>query len=95
MAILLQKAHPQKLNKLLANSMYILGCCEVQLYGYHAHAGRAKYDFAPYKTVCLHNFEHYDVTNGHFAQKGHPQKFTKLLSQLHVYPRMLLRTILC
>ena len=25
--------------------MYMLGCCEEQFYGDHAHAGRTKYDF--------------------------------------------------
>ena len=40
---------------------------------------------SPYKTVFLHYFDHYDVTNGHFARKGHPQKLTKLFSQLNVY----------
>ena len=49
---------------------------------------------SPYKTVFLHYFDHYDVTNGHFARKGHPQKFSKLFSQLQVYLRMLRREIL-
>ena len=39
---------------------------------------------------CIfHYFDHYDVTNGHFPQKGHPQKLIKLFSQLHTYHRML------
>ena len=29
------------------SSMYILGCCEEQFYGNHAHLGRTKYDFSP------------------------------------------------
>ena len=29
------------------NSMYILGCCEEQFYGNHAHLARTKYDFPP------------------------------------------------
>ena len=39
---------------------------------------------------CIfHYFDSYDVTNGHFPQKGHPQKLIKLFSQLHTYHRML------
>ena len=43
----------------------------------------------PSKTLILPYFDPYDVTNGHFAQKGHPQKLVKRFSQLSVYLRML------
>ena len=42
-----QKGHPQKLTKLFSQPMYLLGSCEEQFYGDHAHAGRTKYDFPP------------------------------------------------
>ena len=88
MAIFLKRAMLKNGLTFFHNSMYILGYCEEQLYDHHAHVSGTKNDFPPI-TVFLRSFDPYDVTNGHFSQKGHPQTF----SQLYVYPRMLRRTI--
>ena len=94
MAILLKRAILKKWPNFFNNSMYILGACEEQFYGDHTHLGRTKIWFPPSKIVFLHYFDNYDVTNRHFSQKDHPQKLNKLVSQLHVYPRMLRGAIL-
>ena len=47
MVIWLKRAIIKNLPNFFHNSMYILGCCEEQLYGNHAHLGRTKYDFPP------------------------------------------------
>ena len=94
MAILLERVILKNWLNFFHSSMYIWGCCEEQFYGDHARAGWTKYDFPPHRLYFYLIFDHYDVTNGHFAQKVHTQKLIKLFSQLYVYPRMLRRTIL-
>ena len=47
MAILLKRSIRKNWSNFFHNSMYILGCCEEQFYGNHAHLGRTKYDFPP------------------------------------------------
>ena len=88
MVILRKMAILKNCSKFFHNSIHIIGYWQVQFFGNHTHVSRTKNDF-PLQDCILPYFDPYDVTNGHFSQKGHPQKLAKLFSQLPIYIRML------
>ena len=62
------------------NSIHIIGCWQVHFFSNHTNGSRTQKTFFPPRLYFLPYFESYDVTNGHFAQKGHPQKSLKVVS---------------